>query len=178
MELSVREIQHSDIDALVRYWLRADDAFLEGMGVDVKKMPGRDAWVNMLTDQISKPYEEKQSYCIIWLADGIPTGHSNINKIVFGEEAYMHLHLWNSNVRKRGMGTELVKMTIPFYFDHFKLKRLYCEPYALNAAPNKTLEKAGFTFIKEYTTIPGWLNFEQPVNLWVLERDQLRNARK
>jgi hypothetical protein len=37
MELSVREIQPGDIDALADYWLNAEDAFLEGMGVDLKK---------------------------------------------------------------------------------------------------------------------------------------------
>jgi hypothetical protein len=48
---------------------------------------------------------------------------------------------------------------------------LYCEPYALNPAPNKTLEKLGFKFLKTYTTIPGWINFEQEVNLWELKNN-------
>jgi RimJ/RimL family protein N-acetyltransferase len=97
-----------------------------------------------------------------------PIGHCNVNKIIFGEEAYMHLHLWQNNTRQKGMGATLVKKSIPFFFKNLKLKRLYCEPYALNPAPNKTLEKIGFQLVKEYVTVPGYLNFEQPVKRWEL----------
>jgi RimJ/RimL family protein N-acetyltransferase len=102
--------------------------------------------------------------------DGLPIGHSNINKIVFGEEAFMHLHLWRPDIRQQGMGRNLVMQTLPFFFENYQLKTLYCEPYALNLAPNKTLEKIGFIFVKQYVTTPGWLNFEQPVNLWEMSR--------
>jgi RimJ/RimL family protein N-acetyltransferase len=142
------------------------------MGVDITKMPGNSEWSKMLTEQINLPLAEKKSYCIIWLVDDIPVGHSNINKIILGEEAYMHLHLWNADIRQKGLGTGLVKKTVPFFFENFNLKKLYCEPYTLNHAPDKTLEKAGFVFIKSYKTIPGWLNFEQDVNLWELSYDR------
>ncbi|HWY34787.1 MAG TPA: GNAT family protein, partial [Nitrosopumilaceae archaeon] len=101
-------------------------------------------------------------------------GHSNVNKIVFGEEAHMHLHIWSEDVRKKGVGAELVKLTIPYFFENLKLKKLYCEPYALNQAPNKTLQKVGFEFVKKYRTTPGWLNFEQEVNLWVIYPDKFK----
>jgi RimJ/RimL family protein N-acetyltransferase len=169
--LSVREIKQSDIDLIIQYWLEADPAFLQSMGVDISKMPAREQWVTLLTEQLSQSYKEKQSYCIIWLADDKPVGHSNVNKIVFGQEAYMHLHLWKPDMRHKGMGTALVKMTLHYFFKNLQLKRLYCEPYALNPSPNKTLKKAGFTWIKEYQTIPGWLNFEQVVNLWEITYD-------
>jgi RimJ/RimL family protein N-acetyltransferase len=170
-ELSVREMHKSDIDSIIHYWLGADTSFLEGMGADITKMPSREEWAEMLEEQVRTPIKEKKSYCIIWLLGGVPVGHSNINKIVYGEEAYMHLHLWKSNLRKKGIGTELVRLTLPYFFENFKLKILYCEPYALNPAPNKTLQKAGFELVKEYTTIPGWINFEQPVKRWQLRYD-------
>ena len=170
--LSVREIEKQDIDSLVRYWLHSDSALMVGMGVDLAKMPPEKDLRKTLSQQLSQPYEEKQSYCIIWLLDGKPVGHSNINKIIFGEEASMHLHLWNHDVRKKGMGTEFVKLTVPYFFKNMKLKKIYSEPYALNPAPNKTLEKVGFDFVKEYITVPGWLNFEQPVKRWELSLEK------
>jgi RimJ/RimL family protein N-acetyltransferase len=166
--LSVREIQQQDIDLLVRYWLQSDGAFLTAMGVDLTKIPSEENLRVMLSQQLDQRNQEKQSYCIIWEIDGEPCGHSNINRIIFGEEAYMHLHLWNAVSRQKGSGLALVKMTLPYYFENFHLKMLYCEPYALNPAPNKTLPKAGFRFVKEYVTIPGYLNFEQPVKRWEL----------
>lgn len=80
----------------------------------------------------------------------------------------MHLHIWNPAVRKKGYGTAFIKLTLPYFFEDLKLKRLFCEPYSLNSAPNRALEKVGFELVKEHTTIPGWLNFEQPVKLWEL----------
>lgn len=170
--LSVRELQKNDIDLIIQYWLGSDSKFLQQMGVDINKIPGESEWKTMLTEQINQPIKGKKSYCIIWQIDKKPVGHSNINKIQFGEEAYMHLHLWTADTRRKGIGTELVKMTLPFFFKNFELKKLYCEPYALNPAPNKTLAKIGFEFIKEHKTIPGWLNFEQQVNLWELTYDR------
>ncbi len=168
--LSVRELQADDLEHIARYWVSAGDDYLRGMGADPEKMPGFGEWVERLAVQLDQPYNQKQSYCLIWQVDGRPAGHSNVSKIVFGEEAYMHLHLWESGFRQKGAGTTLVRMTLPYFFENLHLKPLYCEPYALNPAPNKTLEKAGFRFVREYVTTPGFLNFEQPVSRWELSR--------
>lgn len=173
MEFSVREIEQADVPNIVNYWHQPDHDFLISMGVDINKIPSRQSLTDMLMSQILLPYEEKQSYCIIWLSNGEAIGHSNVNKIVFGREAYMHLHLWKNSYRQKGMGTHFVRMTIPHFFRNLQLKDLYCEPYALNPAPNKTVKRIGFTKLKTYTTIPGYLNFEQEVNLWHLADDQL-----
>lgn len=166
--LAAREITANDIPYITRYWLESDKDFLVGMGVDLAKLPGKEDLEKMLAQQLSQSYPEKKAYSTIWLIDGQPVGHCNVNKIIFGEEASMHLHLWNTLTRQKGAGAQLVKLSLPYFFNNLQLKKLYCEPYALNAAPNKTLPKAGFTFIKEYITTPGTLNFEQPVNRWEL----------
>jgi RimJ/RimL family protein N-acetyltransferase len=177
MQLSVREIQQQDIEPLVNYWMTATPEFLTGMGVDLQKMPRPEEFTMMLNEQINTPLKDKKTYCIIWLEDGIQVGHSNVSKIIFGEEAYMHLHLWNNASRKKGNGTAFVKLTLPYYFENLQLKKLCCEPYALNPAPNKTLKKVGFTFIKKHTTIPGILNFEQEVNLWEMTKEQFEKLK-
>lgn len=166
--LSVREIQPPDIESILAYWLGSDPDFLIGMGVDLQKIPSKADWSAMLSKQLSLPYDKKPSYCTIWEVDGAAVGHCNVNTIEFGEEAFMHLHMWNAGIRQRGIGTQLVKMSLPWFFDNLQLKRLYCEPYALNPAPNKTLERVGFTFVRQYVGIPGSLSFEQPVNRWEL----------
>lgn len=170
--LSVRELRAGDIDALATYWLTADRAYLQGMGVDISKMPKREEWQQMLQEQLSTPLKEKKSYALIWEVDGKAVGHSNINKIVYGREAYMHLHLWSPEVRKKGYGVPFVRLSLPYYFSNYELQTLYCEPYALNPAPNRVLERAGFRLVKEYVTTPGWINFEQPVRLWEMTREE------
>jgi len=173
--LSARPIALGDVEHLCDYWSNAGDQFLRGMGADPQKMPPREQFRQMLTHQVSLDFKDKQSFATIWELDGQPIGHCNVNKIIFGKEAYMHLHLWNQANRKSGMGQQLVKLSLPWFFDKLQLETLYCEPYALNPAPNKTFEKAGFEFVRSYICIPGTINFEQEVNLWRMERGQLAN---
>ena len=168
MELSVREMQPNDIEHIVDYFVNADEAYLKGMGAGQSKLPSRNEWIQKIQAELEKPYPQKEYYYIIWLLDHQPIGHSNINHIQFGEEAKMHLHVWKLLKRKKGLGYEFLKLTIPYYFKNLKLKKLICEPYAKNIAPNKTLVKLGFKFIKTYETTPGIINFHQEVNRYEL----------
>ena len=83
MILSVREIKKEDIEPLSDYWLSAPPDFLTGMGCDVCKMPTKEDWHKMLTEQISTELKKKKSYCLIWEYDDKKVGHSNVNKIIF-----------------------------------------------------------------------------------------------
>jgi len=174
--LSVRVATENDFENMTDYFLKADNQFLHAMGVDPVKLPNRDEWLTLLLEDHKKAMMHKSFFYVTWLLDKIPVGHSNINKIIFGEEAYTHLHLWHGDKRKKGIGFGFMKMCIPYYFNNFKLKQLYCEPYALNPAPNMMLKKLGFDFIKQYETIPGWISFHQPVNRWCLDADKYQSV--
>ena len=172
-QLLVRPIEKTDIPQLVNYWMNASTEYLVGMGVDLDKMPDRGSLTKMLEKQIELDIREKPSYALIWDVDGVPSGHCNVNNIVYAEEAQMHLHLWHSGKRKNGLGTKLVRMSVARFFKDLQLQRLWCEPYALNPAPHRVLEKAGFQFIKEYKTIPGSINFEQNVKQWRMLKEEI-----
>ena len=174
MKLTVREMQASDMALIVNYFVNAKPDFLLGMGVDTNKLPDREEWIDILHREQHKKYEEKAFYYIIWEVNGEPVGHSNINKIVFGEKAYMHMHVWKEQKRKKGMGLQFVRMTLPCYFNKFQLKKLFCEPYALNPAPNKILIKAEFKFMRQYETTPGWINFRQKVNRYIMTKERFK----
>lgn len=170
--LSVRELTAADVPLLADYWASADKDYLLSMGALIEKIPPRENLAAMLGEQLLQSYPDKRSYAIIWLIDGQPVGHCNVNNIEFGNQASMHLHMWNGANRKKGSGAELVKMTLPWFFNNLQLQKIICEPYALNEAPNRTLEKIGFDLVKEYITTPGYLNFEQPVKQWEMWREK------
>jgi len=170
--LLVREMLEDDLEYFIRYWVEASPAHLEGMGVDVSKRPTRDQVENLVKSQIGLPMEERKAYFLAWVKNGQTVGSMHVNQIVFGEQAYMHLHLWDPEDRQKGIGREFVLQSLPFFFEKLNLNQLFCEPYALNPAPNKTVEKLGFEFVKQHTTIPGASNFEQLVNLWKLSKEQ------
>jgi RimJ/RimL family protein N-acetyltransferase len=170
-EIEVRPFaSREDYELMLDYFYNADDRFLNGMGVDRMKLPERARWVEALLIDHEKPDNERDRFYLVWIFRGCRVGHSSINKIVPGTEAFIHLHLWNSQLRRGGLGTEFVRRSASFYFERFNLKKLVCEPYAENPAPNRVLEKLGFAFVRRYWTIPGVLTFEQDVNRYELRR--------
>jgi RimJ/RimL family protein N-acetyltransferase len=175
-KISVRHLEINDHENIVDYFLNSDKNFLISLGVDTSKLPTKQEWLDILSSNFELSIYQKKFFYIIWLMDSKPVGHSNINKIVFANEAYMHLHMWHKQARQKGIGVEFLKLTLPYYFDIFKLENLFCEPAASNVAPNKTLEKLGFDFVKSYETIPGWINSYQTVNRWVLTKAKFKSS--
>ena len=143
-----------------------------GMGADPHKLPTLEAWRQLLREDLKRSSQTQQFYYLLWELDDTPVGHSNVNKIIFGREAYMHLHLWQPIQRRSGHGTFFIQACIAQYFERFKLQNLFCEPYAMNPGPNRTLPKVGFEWVKTYDTTPGWINFHQTVNRWVLTQER------
>lgn len=156
----------SEYEGVIDYFLRADDDFLAGMGVDRSLIPPRDVWLRTALADHELPDEKKDRLYLGWFYQGQQVGHSSVNKIRFGDEAFFHLHMWRPDLRRSGLGLYLCEQSIKIYFDRLKLNTLWCEPYVANPAPNRTLVKLGFEFVKRYHTIPGTTCFEQDVNLY------------
>jgi RimJ/RimL family protein N-acetyltransferase len=161
----------SDAHVIIDYFHSASPEFLNGLGVDPSRLPPRAQWQARFEHLFALPIEERNFFGIIWEIDGRAAGWSSADKIVFGQEAYMHLHVLDADRRRAGNGTFFVRESAKIYFDTLRISRLYCEPYAFNVAPNRTLQAAGFKHVKTHETVPGPLNFHQPVTRWVLERD-------
>jgi RimJ/RimL family protein N-acetyltransferase len=116
------------------------------------------------------PIDQRATVLVGWLLDDRAIGFSTSDKIIFGEQANMHLHVADPERRHQGIGVECVRRSVQLYFDRLKVKRLFCEPNAFNVAPNRTLQKAGFKYLKTHMTVPGPLNYHQAVTRWVIER--------
>jgi RimJ/RimL family protein N-acetyltransferase len=168
--LSVREMALSEVDLVIDYFHRSTPEHLEMLGVDPTRLPPPPAWRERFRQDYARPTEERQSVFLIWLLDEAPLGFSSCNKIVFGERANMHLHVVDPALRQLGFGTACVEQSVEIYFAKLKLKSLFCEPNAFNTGPNRTLQKAGFRYLKTHMTVPGPLNFHQAVTRWVIER--------
>lgn len=170
MNCSVREATPADIKLIAAYWSNSDDDYLRALGVDLNRLPSQQDFREMLMSQFETPYSEKKAYALIWEVDGEPSGHCNVNNIHFGSHAHLHFHLWQSKSRQKAIGTGLVRASLPLFFENLELQYLLCEPYAQNVAPNNTLSRLGFTYVKSYRTTPGSINFEQEVIQWSLDR--------
>ena len=167
---SIKPMDLSEAILMIDYFVSADEGFLRGMGADPAKLPQADDWLRILEEDFARPLQARQFYFVTWMVGDEPIGHSNINKIVFGQEAFVHLHIWQSQHRRSGSAVFYLAHSIAQYFELFELRKLCCEPFFDNPAPNKILPQLGFQLIRSYETTPGWINFHQRVNRWELER--------
>jgi hypothetical protein len=76
------------------------------MGVDPAKRPAEEAWLDRRLPDLYRDDREKEAYYLGWFYDGSPIEHFNVNTIRYAEDAYIHLHSWNPQLRSAGLGTD------------------------------------------------------------------------
>ena len=168
--LVVREMQLAEVGLRIDYFHDSSDEHLQRLGVDRASLPTREAWRSAYAADFALPIADRDGVALIWELDGRAVGFSSADRIVFGEEAFMHLHIVTPELRHRGLGAEFVKESARCYFQMLQLERLYCEPNAFNTAPNRTLQRAGFRYMFTHEAKPSPINFQQTTTRWMMER--------
>jgi RimJ/RimL family protein N-acetyltransferase len=168
--LGVREMGLADVGIRIDYFHGSTDEHLVTLGVDRARLPTPADWYAFYETDLARPVRERENYSLVWELDGKPVGFSTADHIVFGAEAFMHLHLVRPGLRRRGLGTVFGRRSARAYFDALEIERLYSEPNACNIAPNRALSRAGFTYLFSHETTPGPMNFAQVTTRWVLAR--------
>jgi RimJ/RimL family protein N-acetyltransferase len=170
MSIHVREMTLVETPMVMNYFRSSTPEHLEMLGVDPSRLPDPAMWAERFKQLYALPIERRWAFFVIWQANGQNVGFSSCDKIAFGEQAYMHLHITQPDQRQRGVGEACVRQSVELYFSRLELKRLFCEPNSFNVAPNRTLQKAGFVYVKTHMTVPGPLNYHQAVTRWSIER--------
>lgn len=157
----------ADFDVRVAYFHGATDEHLHRLGVDRSRLPAPDVWRAAFEQNLARPVHERSEYGVVWELDGELVGFSTANQIRVGDEAHMHLHIVDPERRGTGLGVQFVGLTAAHLCDTLRLKRLYCEPNAFNVAPNRTLQKAGFRYVRSRECQPNPINTHQTTTIWV-----------
>jgi RimJ/RimL family protein N-acetyltransferase len=163
----IRPMELTDFDVRIAYFHEATDEHLNKLGVDRSRLPHPDAWRASFEQNLARPLEVRSEYGIVWELDGSLVGFSTADQIRIGDEAHMHLHIIEPERRASGLGTQFVCLTAAHLCDVFRLKRLYCEPNAFNVAPNRTLQRAGFRYVRSREVRPNPINTYQTITIWV-----------
>jgi RimJ/RimL family protein N-acetyltransferase len=169
-KLAVREMRLAEVRIRIDYFHDASDPYLRMLGVDRARLPTPEAWRSFYDEDYARPRQQRESYSVVWELDGLIVGFSSTDHIVFGQEAFMHLHILEPTRRQQGLGAEFVKLSADAYFRALKLDRLYCEPNAFNTAPNRALQRAGFRYQFTHEARPSPINFTQVTTRWVIDR--------
>ena len=176
VRLLVRELRADEINLRIDYFHSASDEHLGRLGVARELLPDPVAWRSYYEGDYRRPIERRREYALAWELNGKVIGFTTADRIRYGEEAFMHLHLIDATRRDAGLGARFVALSVPRYFEALALERLLCEPNALNVAPNRTLQRAGFRYEMSHHTVPGPLNPPQVVTRWRFERGWLPDS--
>jgi RimJ/RimL family protein N-acetyltransferase len=168
--LTVREMQLTEVGIRVDYFHDASDEHLRLLGVDRSLLPSRRAWHAFYREDYARPIRDRVNYSLVWQRGERIVGFSSTDRIDFGREAFMHLHIVEAGLRTTGLGTQFVKLSAQAYFAALELDQLFCEPNAFNVAPNRTLQQAGFRYLFTHEAQPSTINFPQVTTRWVLDR--------
>ncbi|HEY1650820.1 MAG TPA: GNAT family protein [Acidimicrobiales bacterium] len=169
-QLTVRAMQLSEVGIRIDYFHDASDDYLRVLGVDRTLLPTRQAWQTLYEEDHARPLRDRVNYSLLWERDGQVVGFSSTDRIDFGNEAFMHLHVVEPGLRGTGLGAQFVRLSAQAYFEVLELQRLFCEPNAFNVAPNRTLQRAGFRYLFTHEAQPSPINFPQVTTRWVLDR--------
>jgi RimJ/RimL family protein N-acetyltransferase len=157
----------ADFDVRIAYFHGATNEHLDRLGVDRSRLPTPDAWRASFAQNLARPVDERSEYGLVWELDGSLVGFSTADQIHVGDEAHMHLHIVDAENRASGLGTQFVSLTAVHLCDVLRLNRLYCEPNAFNAAPNRALQKAGFSYVRSRECRPSPINAHQTTTIWL-----------
>jgi uncharacterized protein (DUF952 family)/GNAT superfamily N-acetyltransferase len=167
---SVRECTSGESAIRVDYFHAATETELDTMGVDPRLLPEPNQWLRDLENDLARPPEDRDSFSILWVLGDKVIGFATANQMEVGKRAFMHLHIVDRSYRGKGLGARFVRLSASHFFNALQLQRLYSEPRALNIAPNRTLQAAGFNYQFSHHVTPGPINAPQITTRWVLER--------
>jgi RimJ/RimL family protein N-acetyltransferase len=167
--LTIRDMQLDDVNIRINYFHDATDEHLSTLGVDRSLLMSKASWTEFYREDYARPLEQRLNFSLIWEVDGETVGFSSTDRIRFGEEAFMHLHILDPTSRHQGLGTTFVRLSALRYMEVLQLRRLYCEPNAFNVAPNRTLQRAGFHYLFSHEAQPSSMNTTQVTTRWLFE---------
>lgn len=167
--LSVRPMTPHDVPRIVAYFVDSSPADRERLGMT--NVPPRDTLTESLLEACAAPLASAQSFYLMWEVDGRPIGFSSLKGIVPGEHGGMHLHMWEAELRGRGLGAVLFCRSALEFHDRFGLKSIICEPRAANPAPNRMLRRIGFPLVRTYVGASSELSAVCELNCYQIVRE-------
>ena len=123
----VREMALEEVDLVIDYFHGSTPEHLEVLGVDPTRLPSRELWREHYAGEFEKAVHDRWALLVIWELDDVPVGFSTADKIAYGEQAYMHLHVTDPRQRRSGIGSACVRETADLYFKALSLQRLFCD---------------------------------------------------
>ena len=165
-----------DVGKQADYLYCSSEAFLTRIGFDVKKLPTRAEFIQGLESRIKsqKNADENQKIhtAIIARINNKAIGVVILNSNVDPENAHAHFHIWDENLRGKGLGEHILKGGLKLLMDHQNRSTAFIEPHKDNVPMNKLIQKCGFNFVED-SVFSGPITHEFKSKKYLIERAKL-----
>jgi RimJ/RimL family protein N-acetyltransferase len=163
-EVVLRDLEPADIDALVAYWVDADPAYLDFLGVDRQKLGTADDIRRRFASLIRTGAPDQERVAFVSTLDGVVTSYTNFH-FVRPDENYMHAHIIRPAARGKGLASSSFANLMRVVFREFpQVDQLLFVTQPHNEGINRMLAKVGLTFERRWydepdgLPLPGWFN--------------------
>jgi len=152
-KISVRDLAESDVPFVLDYWFRSPAGFVEGMGVDLRKMPTEAEMKAGLTARIQENEKLASSKlsAVAITYDGRPIGIHTIFPVTEGDFGIFHAHIFDPEFRRRGVGLLSYPKACRVFFERFNLKKILFKTPLQNGGAIRVKEKLGIRVVGEET---------------------------
>jgi RimJ/RimL family protein N-acetyltransferase len=166
----VRDLSESDIPHLSQYWFHSPAGYLEAMGVDPKKLPPQEKFESGLREKCNAPSSKLNALIILF--DGRPVGFHTINPLTEGDHGIFHAHIWDTQVRRKGIASVSYPKACQIFMRRFGLKRILFKTPAQNTGSIRVKEKLGIRYLGEETVDFGIVKDGTLAKVFELNREE------
>src|SRR5689334_9201016 len=122
LEVTFRDLAAGDLPRIADYWLNADSAFLERLGVDASRFGGAEGIIARFESAIPTGDPGQSRLAFAFDVDGEMVGYTNLNRYN-ATENYSHWHVIDPQWRKSGLSTLLYPYRLETYFSCVPIER-------------------------------------------------------
>ena len=164
LNITLRPMRESDVGFQLDYLYRSPVEFLEDIGFDVLKFPGRFEHEKGIKKRLQERGELFQTVVAV-----IDEQVISVTNLQLEGEPRAHFHILNESLRGKGLGEPILKNSLELLMKRHNITRLWIEPKVSNVPMNKLLEKCKFKFLGE-SVYSGKTTKEFKSNLYQVER--------
>ena len=150
----LRPMSIKDISYQLDYLYNSPKDFLERIGFDTSKLPGRELHEVGIKKRLKERSKKPQSV-VAELHDGVIA----IVNLQLVEEPKAHFHILQDSLRGKNLGKPILTNALKILMNEHSLKELLIEPKIDNSAMNKLLKKCQFEYLGE-TTFSGTATYD------------------
>jgi len=151
--VTVRDLSEEDVNEVTEYWYHSPPGFIEAMGIDPKKLLPEPEFARYLIEKCTanKLLAASKLNTLTITYKGKAIGSHTIDPLVEGDHGIFHAHIWNPEMRRKGIAMITYPKACWIFMERFDLKRILFKTPMQNIGPIRVKEKLGIRCIGEET---------------------------